>query len=128
MEIELIVTAMFDLLGDGFCIAQGLGLERDWYGRVFLDLGPAAIDECAWVRKLMTELNAGRISEFLAIVPARPEMSWWCELNACHPFVCFSPRGLAVVYHGENFDKFYAGFEPLGQIYQRIHPALMFGA
>lgn len=110
------------------------GLAQRWHGRVYMN-PPYGRDIAAWVEKLDGEARAGRVTEAVALVPARTDTQWWQTLRDYT--VCFitgrlrfvgegnddvAPFPSAVFYLGPNIDHFYYAFRDLGDIYQRIEP------
>jgi hypothetical protein len=56
------------------------GLEWVWYGRVYMNppygkKGPDRIQP--WAEKIDAEVEAGRVTKALSLVPARPGSEWW---------------------------------------------------
>ena len=110
--------------------AEDDGLTRPWLGRVYLNPPYGrAID--AWIEKLVSEHEAGNVSEAVALVPARVDTAWFRRLDAfprCfvggrlrfahaeHP----APFPSAVVYLGPNVERFYRAFSDLGGIFARV--------
>jgi DNA N-6-adenine-methyltransferase (Dam) len=112
------------------------GLTRTWHGRVYMNPPYGdAID--AWVEKLCAEHRAGRVSEALALLPARIDTQWFRRLrDYCCCFIegrlTFggntdpAPFPSVVVYLGDDIGKFFHHFQAIGDIWQRIEPG-MFG-
>ncbi|MBX3489798.1 DNA N-6-adenine-methyltransferase [Parvibaculum sp.] len=67
------------------------GLSLEWFGRCFVNppYGTALPD---WVRKARHEVEAGRATMVIALVPARPDTRWWHENVIGHASV-FMLRG-----------------------------------
>lgn len=116
------------------------GLTQYWSGRVYMN-PPYGREIGAWVAKLVESYTNGDVSEWVALVPGRVDTEWWQCLTAASVFVCFvdgrltfvgndapAPFPSAVVYAGENFDKFYYTFAELGPIWKLVDPQLDFGA
>lgn len=116
------------------------GLAQYWSGRVYMN-PPYGREIGAWVAKLVESYTNGDVSEWVALVPGRVDTEWWQRLTAASVFVCFvdgrltfvgndapAPFPSAVVYAGENFDKFYYTFAELGPIWKLVDPQLDFGA
>ena len=57
------------------------GLTHDWEGRIFMNppYGRGVID--AWIEKLISEFEAGRVTQAIALVPARPGSGWFHRLR-----------------------------------------------
>ncbi len=106
------------------------GLNRDWRGRVFMNppygrkIGP-------WVDKLLEEHTSGRVTEALALIPARTDTEWFFALRG-YPR-CFvkdrlrfsghengAPFPSVVVYLGPRRDAFVANFEDLGDVVESV--------
>lgn len=112
------------------------GLSQEWHGRIYMN-PPYGREIERWVRKLVTEHEAGRVTEAIALLPARPDTQWfdllrdfaWCAIHGRLTFIGNhdpAPFPSAVFYLGENLGVFYRSFVHLGDIWQRIEPG-MFG-
>lgn len=112
------------------------GLSQKWSGRVYMN-PPYGREIEDWITKLCKSHESGDVTEAIALVPARVDTQWWSKLRN-YP-VCFvsgrlkfgdaensAPFPSAVVYLGNEIDKFYYAFCDLGDIWQRIEPG-MFG-
>ncbi len=55
------------------------GLAQPWVGRVYMN-PPYGREIGAWVEKLAHEYEAGRVTEAIALVPARVDTAWWRRL------------------------------------------------
>ncbi len=112
------------------------GLSQKWSGHVYMN-PPYGREIEDWVIKLCESHESGDVVEAIALVPARVDTQWWSRLRD-YP-VCFisgrlkfgdaensAPFPSAVVYFGNEIDKFYYAFCDLGDIWQRIEPG-MFG-
>lgn len=90
-----------------------------------------------WIAKLREELWAGRVSEAIALVPARTDTEWWERLtDEPSPTVCFvkgrlrfgnatnsAPFPSAIAYFGLDDAKFCEVFRQFGRIWQcKQHP------
>lgn len=86
-----------------------------------------------WVRKLVSEYQAGRTTAAIALLPARTDTKWYAELKE-HPR-CYvrgrlkfseskksAPFPSVVVYLGDNVDAFVQAFEDTGEVYTRWEP------
>jgi hypothetical protein len=111
-------------------VEQQDGLSREWNGRVYLN-PPYGRDIDGWIEKLVGEHEAGRVTEAIALVPARVETEWFRRLDAyprCFLYgrVTFAnaenPAAFpnAVVYLGNDVAKFSTVFEPAGGIWVRL--------
>jgi hypothetical protein len=109
-----------------FTIADD-GLRQAWHGRVYMN-PPYGGAITAWVEKLADEYEAGRVTEAIALVPARTDTRWWRRMGA-HP-VCFvwgrlrfsgasagAPFPSALVYLGPRPAAFAAACGALGRVY-----------
>lgn len=67
----------------------GDGLQRDWYGNIFLN--PPFSYKKEWLAKLEAELEAGHVKTAVVITPdATDTKSWWHEYVAEHAeYICF---------------------------------------
>jgi len=107
------------------------GLSRTWFGRVYMN-PPYGREIGNWVRKLVSEFRAGNVRSAVALVPARVDTSWFGELYGFP--ICFirgrlrfldsngEPQGSApfpsaIVYMGNDSERFVREFENLGSIY-----------
>lgn len=108
------------------------GLGREWAGRVYMN-PPYGRSIGDWTTKLRTEFDSGRVSEAVALLPARTETDWWAALRA--EFVCFihgrlafsdgaasAPFPSAALYLGSEGDRFTETFADLGPVYRRVAP------
>lgn len=115
------------------------GLAQFWHGKVFMN-PPYGREIARWVDKLVTEYEAERVTEAIALVPARTDTDWWERLVDGYKFTCFvhgrltfigneevAPFPSALVYLGSEPDRFYYAFRSFGRIVQELHPE-MFGA
>ncbi|NJN11535.1 MAG: hypothetical protein HC815_27595 [Richelia sp. RM1_1_1] len=116
------------------------GLAQPWHGRVFMN--PPYSCPGAWMKKLQTEFESGRVrealhpkgvSEAIALVPAATDTKWLSPVLKSQP-VCFwtgrikfldedyKPKLAArqshvLVYWGENWERFKEVFDPYGVVY-----------
>lgn len=91
------------------------GLSREWHGCVFMN-PPYGAEIDKWTKKLTDEITAGRVSQAIALVPARTDTAWWNDLvNTGWPVVHFfkgrlrfsearngAPFPSALLYWGER--------------------------
>ena len=109
--------------------AEDDGLAHDWDGRVYMN-PPYGREIVAWVDKLAVEFADGRVSEAIALVPARVDTTWWRRLPhrewlAISGRLAFSghensaPFPSAVCYLGTDASRFREVFGPLGDGYTR---------
>jgi hypothetical protein len=114
------------------------GLSKHWAGRVYMN-PPYGREISKWVDKLCAEYNAGRVSEAIALVPARTDTDWFDQLIDGYKFHCFvhgrlvfigndnsAPFPSAIVYLGTEWGRFYQAFRSFGRIVQEANPE-MFG-
>ncbi len=106
------------------------GLSQTWRGRVYMN--PPYGDEIGdWTRKLREEYDARRVSQAVALIPARTDTAWWDALDP--ELICFvrgrlkfsdgvaaAPFPSAAVYLGKSPDAFRSAFKGLGRVYQRL--------
>ena len=105
------------------------GLVQPWEGRVYMNppYGRPIVD---WVEKLVAEHASGRVTEAIALVPARVDTDWFRKFRDCA--VCFidgrlkfsghdnsAPFPSAVVYLGGRIDDFHGAFSEAGDIWVR---------
>jgi hypothetical protein len=108
------------------------GLSQDWNGRVYLN-PPYGRPIDGWIEKLVGEHEAGRVTEAIALVPARVDTEWFRRFDAfprCFPYgrLTFAnadnpaPFPCAVVYLGKNVRKFAEVFddERVGGVWVRL--------
>jgi hypothetical protein len=113
------------------------GLRWQWHGRIYMN-PPYGRQIDSWIAKLCEEHEAGRVTEAIALVPARTDTQWWLRLRD-YP-VCFiqgrltfggntdpAPFPSAVFYLGEEIGNFYRAFYELGDCWQRMMPGISFG-
>ena len=106
------------------------GLAQPWAGRVYMNppYGRAIGD---WVSKLVEEYGAGRVTEAIALVPARTDTEWFSQFR--DGAVCFlrgrlkfsnhnnsAPFPSSAIYLGERVDDFRAAFGDLGDVWLRV--------
>lgn len=112
------------------------GLGREWCGRIYLN-PPYGREIDAWIEKLVAEHEAGRVTEAIALLPARVDTAWWQRLRD-YP-VCFvhgrlqfdgpesngnsAPFPSAVVYMGDELPRFVAAFADIGDTWLRVEEA-----
>ena len=104
------------------------GLIREWEGQVFMN--PPFSCPGAWMKKLQSEIESGRVKEAIALVPAATDTKWLSPVLKTQP-VCFwkgrikflgedyKPKNSArqshvLVYWGENWERFKEVFEAYG--------------
>jgi hypothetical protein len=119
-----------------FTIADD-GLRHPWHGRVYMNppYGRGKQGIGPWVEKLAREHDVGRVTEAIALVPARTDTAWFRRLGA-YP-VCFvdgritftgqtsgAPFPSALVYLGRRRAAFVAACAGLGRVYLPADGAL----
>jgi len=104
------------------------GLSLPWYGRVYMN-PPYGREISQWVEKLCSEYEHGKVSEAIALVPARTDTRWFRQFRK-YPrcFIWgrlkfsdhknFAPFPSMVVYLGKNNRTFINKFRDIGDIYQ----------
>lgn len=111
-----------------FTVADN-GLEKDWTGRVYMNPPYGdAIPE--WTGKLIREFRRGRVTEAVALVPARTDTKWFSDLYDCA--ICFvrgrlkfsesetgAPFPSAAVYFGIDARAFAKAFADTGTVVVR---------
>jgi hypothetical protein len=106
------------------------GLQRQWGGRVYMN-PPYGRTIDAWAEKLVTEFQAGRVTQAIALVPARTDTDWFGRLRDFAR--CFirgrlqfsghensAPFPSCAVYLGDRLERFYLAFRLLGDIFMRV--------
>lgn len=113
----------------GHYTAEDDGLAHEWCGRVYMN-PPYGRPIAEWVHKLCSEHESGRVSEAIALVPARTDTEWFQRLR--NAAICFidgrlkfsghtnsAPFPSAACYLGGNLESFADAFEELGDIWVR---------
>ena len=111
------------------------GLTREWARRVYMN-PPYGRAIKAWVRKLLEEERAGRVTAAVALVPGGPGSEWWEALGDAADALCLSsgrlrfltatgarggaPFPSAVFFFGERTASATIHFAQVGQVWQRI--------
>ena len=104
------------------------GLRHEWHGRVYMN-PPYGRDIISWVEKLRHEHEAGRVTEALALLPAKTDTQWWkvvadmprCLIEGRLRFAGPDSEGNSapfpsvLVYFGDRFDEFAESFGDPGQ-------------
>lgn len=106
--------------------AEDDGLEQDWTGRVYMN-PPYGDVIPEWTNKLIREFRRGRVTEAIALVPARTDTKWFDDLFDC--VICFvtgrlrfsdsdtgAPFPSAAVYFGVDAAAFAEAFRDIGNI------------
>lgn len=113
------------------------GLSQEWHGCVYMN-PPYGREIDDWVAKLVSEYEAGNVTEAIALVPSRTDTQWWQRLREYH--VCLvsgrlkfignndpAPFPSAVFYLGQNIGRFVWAFEELGDIWRRTVRGVDYG-
>ncbi len=100
------------------------GLAHPWSGRVYLN-PPYGREIESWVRRLVDEYAAGRMTEAIALLPARTDTRWF-QLLGDWP-ICFvrgrlkfsdrptpAPFPSILVYFGTRSEEFRQAFAAIG--------------
>lgn len=108
------------------------GLSHEWHGRVYMN-PPYGRAIAGWVEKLRAEYSAGRVTEFVALVPARTDTAWFQALRDCH--LCLirgrltfgdakqgAPFPSMAAYMGNHPARFAVAFVDYGDIWERVAP------
>jgi phage N-6-adenine-methyltransferase len=106
------------------------GLAHEWHGRVYMNPPYARHVIEKWTGKLAAEFASGRVTEAIALVPARVDTRWWRDFPARS--VCFvngrlkfsgvegsAPFPSALLYLGARPEVFDAVFSTVGRIYRQ---------
>lgn len=113
------------------------GLAQPWIGTVYMN--PPYGDEIEqWVAKLCDEFERGNVTQAIALLPGRFDTQWArrlrdyikCEIEGRLTFIGNedpAPFPSFLFYLGDDVGAFYHHFSGLGDIWQRLEPA-MFGA
>lgn len=113
------------------------GLTQEWRGCVYMN-PPYGREIDEWIAKLVSEYEAGNVTEAIALVPSRTDTQWWQRLREYH--VCLvsgrlkfignndsAPFPSAVFYLGQNIGRFVYAFEELGDIWRRTVRGVDYG-
>lgn len=111
------------------------GLSLPWNGRVFLNPPWNSQGSPArWVAKLLAEYRRGTVSEAICLLPARVNTAWMDTL-APYPRVFVrgrlkftdaageAPFPVALVYLGDQLERFVEIFSRVGSVYGLLTPA-----
>ena len=123
-------TANKTVKADTYYTAEDDGLTKKWYGRVWLNPPYAGELICRFIDKLKSHVLDGDIQEAIALVNNATETAWFNNLISAATAAVFpngrvkfymadgttgAPlQGQAVVYIGENADKFISEFGRFG--------------
>lgn len=106
------------------------GLSRAWHGRVYLN-PPYGREIGDWLSKLIAEYEAGRVSEAVALLPARTDTRWFRQLRTyprcfLHGRLTFAgaescaPFPSMTLYMGQSESAFVDEFSEHGDIYVHV--------
>lgn len=106
------------------------GLPRDWCGRVWLNPPYAQPLMSQFVSKLLSEIEAGRVTDAILLTNNYTDTAWFQDAAAWANLICFtrgriafdSPhgeknapiQGQAFFYFGANVEQFAERFSPFG--------------
>lgn len=109
------------------------GLALPWRGRIYMNppYGRATIGK--WIKKLLTEWQAGRVTQALVLLASRTDTQWMAQLREfprCYILgrLRFSghkngaPFPSVVVSLGCDLQTFTAAFKDIGDVYQLVPP------
>ena len=110
--------------------AKDDGLKQMWSGTVYMN-PPYGDGIKAWVEKLCEEFACGSVTEAIALVPARVDTEWFrlfrdfavCFVNGRLKFSGHensAPFPSAVVYLGQDVERFRKAFEKAGDVWVRL--------
>ncbi len=120
-----------------FYSATDSGLERKWFGNVWLN--PPFSQWASWVPKIVSEWRSGRVSQMLILCATRTLTAQYfrpinqnsdclCIIHGRIPFwggLAGTPDdGHAVFYFGQNLSSFNTEFACLGTVYQTLRGEL----
>jgi len=105
------------------------GLAKEWFGTVYMNPPYGrGIDE--WVQKLDAAYQAGRVTQAVALLPARVDTRWFrilrdyavCFINGRLRFSGADPAPFpsAAFYLGTNEEAFAREFGAIGDLYRRF--------
>lgn len=106
------------------------GLSREWHGTVYMN-PPYGREVDAWVAKLIEEHRAGRVTQAIALLPARPDTQWYrrlrdykrCEVEGRLTFIGNNdpaPFPSVIFYLGCDDAQFIYCFDEFGDIFERV--------
>ena len=112
-----------------FFTAKTDGLKHDWHGRVWLNPPYSRDLMPAFVQKLLSEVNAGRVSQAIMLSHNNTDTAWFHSVCSKISCVCFPKKrikfyrgknvaapvnGQAFFYIGKNSSQFYGEFSKMG--------------
>jgi hypothetical protein len=104
------------------------GLSKEWNGRVYMN-PPYGSEIGTWIVKLKGEYESGRVTEAIALVPARPDTEWFRALRLYARCFIFgrlkfggqensAPFPSMLVYLGVNIKQFKELMSDIGDVYK----------
>jgi len=108
------------------------GLSKPWVGRLWLN-PPYGLGLARWMHKLIEELEQGRVSQVICLIPVRTGAKWFHRLCGRGASLCF-PRPIkfvngltgeqkatalmpnVIVYLGDRHEEFRKAFQRFGLI------------
>jgi ParB-like chromosome segregation protein Spo0J len=105
------------------------GLVQPWHGRIYMN-PPYGREIVAWAEKFVAEYDSGRMTEGIALVPARVDTDWfrllrdcaWCAIDGRLKFsghTNSAPFPSAVIYAGNRRREFFEAFSDMGDVWER---------
>ena len=108
-------------------------LEREWYGRIFLNPPYSRRKIGAFIDKLLVELQSGRVTEAILLVNNCADTAWFRRAARAAAMICFTegrikfikpdgkklgspPKGQVFFYYGRDPEKFRARFRLIGLV------------
>lgn len=123
---------------ESYCTIEENGYAQPWYGRVWLnppygkEEGERETNAVRWSRKLIAEYEARRVEAAILLVKAALGYNWFEELWRLYPTCLLRERlsfirpdgsndgqskhATALLYIGEDINRFRDAFQPLGRI------------
>ncbi len=100
-------------------------LKHDWAGRVFLN--PPFSEVSKFLKKLMAEIESGRVTEAIVLTKSDTRTNWYKQLRQNAQALCFADGyhrfgdadnsatfGVLLTYFGDNPDRFREVFAKFG--------------
>jgi hypothetical protein len=101
------------------------GLKHDWAGRVFLN--PPFSEVSKFLKKLMAEIESGRVTEAIVLTKSDTRTNWYKQLRQNAQALCFADGyhrfgdadnsatfGVLLTYFGDKPDRFREVFAKFG--------------
>jgi hypothetical protein len=112
------------------------GLKQAWRASTVY-INPPYSETSPWVKKLLTHYQAGEVGQALVLVKSDNRVGWYAELMDSATAFCeyrgyikfgdasgSAPFASTIFYFGQEVDRFYRAFSPLGWVCQVINPEL----